>query len=298
MARREALRLTAGALLTMGLWPGALAAQETKTEKFRFIVINDTHYMSPECGGFLDRIVHQMRYHRGIQFCLHAGDLVEKGLHDHLATVRKIFAELGVPVYTVPGNHDYLTNTDRTAYDSLFPDRLNYSFEHGGWQFIALDSTQGSAYEKTKIQPATLRWVDDLVPRLDRNRPTVILTHFPLGTGVRYRPANADALLEKFRDVNLRAVFNGHFHGFTEHQYHNAPVTTNRCCALKRDNHDKTKEKGYFVCTANNGVIEREFVEVMFRPFKYAGKRPQDQRVKGQVLWPDKPAPKTTPSAK
>ena len=37
--------------------------------------------------------------------------------------------------------------------------------------------------------------------------------------------------------------------------------TTNRCCALKRGNHDGTKEKGYFVCTADQAGISREFVE-------------------------------------
>ena len=41
----------------------------------------------------------------------------------------------------------------------------------------------------------------------------------------------------------------------------NAPITTNRCCALKRFNHDGTKEKGYFVCDVVNGQINRRFVE-------------------------------------
>jgi hypothetical protein len=39
-------------------------------------------------------------------------------------------------------------------------------------------------------------------------------------------------------------------------------LTTNRCCAISRDNHDGTKEKGYFLCTASAGSIQREFVEV------------------------------------
>ena len=39
-------------------------------------------------------------------------------------------------------------------------------------------------------------------------------------------------------------------------------LTTNQCCALKRTNHDKSPEKGYFLCHAKDGDISREFVEV------------------------------------
>jgi 3',5'-cyclic AMP phosphodiesterase CpdA len=273
ISRRHALCLSAGALLSAQLWPGTLRAKETDSGNFRFIVINDTHYMSDECGGFLDRVVQQMRWHRGVDFCLHVGDLVEKGQRDHLAAVRDIFQGLRVPVYTVPGNHDFIANTDRAAYDDLFAGRRNYSFEHRGWQFVGLDSTQGTAYEKTKIQSPTLRWADDNITKLDGSKPTVVFTHFPLGDKVRYRPQNADALLDKFRPLNLRSVFNGHFHGFTQREFAHAPVTTNRCCALKRSNHDKTKEKGYFLCTAKDGEITREFIEVTFRPHPQPGRR-------------------------
>ncbi len=263
MPRREALRLmSASALLTLGTWPGH-ANDIACSDRFRFIVVNDTHYMSEECGAWLERVVAQMRRHRNIDFCLLVGDLVEKGLRDHLGAVKEIFAGLGKPVHAVPGNHDYLTMTYRTAYDDLFAGQSNYSFEHRGWQFVGLDSTQGSAYEKTKIQPATLRWVDEQAAKLDRKKPLVLFTHFPLGAKVRYQPLNADDLLDKFRPFNLRAVFNGHFHSFTERQFQGITVTTNKCCALKRGNHDKTKEKGYFLCTAENGVVSRRFIEVL-----------------------------------
>ena len=56
MTRREALRhLSAGSLLALGLWPGALRAKDNPdSSSFRFLVVNDTHYMSPECGEWLN----------------------------------------------------------------------------------------------------------------------------------------------------------------------------------------------------------------------------------------------------
>src|SRR5258706_115000 len=80
ITRREALRWGAGSLLALGLWPGALrAADKTGAGSFRFLVINDTHYMSPECGQWLEGVVRQMKTHDNIEFCLHAGDLTDKG---------------------------------------------------------------------------------------------------------------------------------------------------------------------------------------------------------------------------
>jgi predicted phosphodiesterase len=262
LTRRDALKdLSAGTLLALGLWPGALrAAEHGDSESFPFLVINDTHCMSADCGAYLEGVVKQMKAENA-DFCLHAGDLTEKGERDYFATVRDVFKELGVRTYPVIGNHDYQSQTDRRAYTQLFPLRINYYFRHRGWQFLGLDSSDGLRYEKTQIQSATLDWVDDNLPRLERERPTVILTHFPLGAGVTYRPANADDLLDRFRDYNLQAVFSGHFHGFTERQTGKVVLTTNRCCALKRDNHDGTKEKGYFICTAHEGKITRKFVE-------------------------------------
>jgi predicted phosphodiesterase len=262
LSRREALRrLGAGTLLTLGLWPGA-AQTEKESAAFRFLVVNDAHYMSPECGAWLEKVVRQMNGHEGVEFCLFAGDLVEKGLEADLGTVREILRTLKVPVHVVVGNHDYLTQTDRSAFEKLFPGQLNYSFEHQGWQCVGLDTSEGLLYQNTTIPQATFQWLDEHLPKLDKQRPTMVFTHFPLGEGVRYRPKNAEALLERFLPFNLQAVFCGHFHAFTERRISKTTLTTNRCCALKRGNHDGTKEKGYFLCAAKNGKISREFVEV------------------------------------
>jgi predicted phosphodiesterase len=262
ISRRAALeRLSVGSLLTLGLWPGALrAAASPPSGSFRFIVVNDTHYLTSECGPWLEGAVRQMKSENP-EFCLHAGDLTEKGEKAHLQSIKEIFGGLGVPMYPVIGNHDYVTQTDRTAYIQTYRLRLNYYFRNDGWQFVALDTTEGQRYEKTAIQEETFRWLDDYLPRLDRRRPTVILTHFPLGANVNYRPTNSDALLDRFREFNLQAVFCGHFHGFTERRAGATVLTTNRCCARSRGNHDGTKEKGYFVCTAADGKISKTFVE-------------------------------------
>ena len=176
--------------------------------------------------------------------------------------VKAAFDRLGKPVRVVPGNHDHASAKDRKAYEKVFPDSLNYVFSHRGWQIIGLDTCEGTNYSNTLIQPETLTWLDRTLPELDREKPTIALTHFPLGAGVTYRPKNAEALLERFLKFNLKAVFSGHYHGFTENLFGKARLTTNRCCALRRGNHDGTPEKGYFHCSAAEGEIKREFVRL------------------------------------
>lgn len=238
-------------------------ADEAVKPEFKFIVVNDTHYMSEECGGYLAGLVKQLNT-EGASLCLHAGDVTDLGTAQHEEAVRGVFERLDMPFYCVPGNHDWVTPTDRSGYMSAFPQRLNYNFTHGGWQFIALDSTEGQKFEKTTLQPATFSALDEMLPRLDKQKPTVVFTHFPLCEGTKMRPLNAGELLAKFDGWNVRAIFGGHFHGFTECERGEAKVTTNRCCALKRNNHDKSKEKGYFVCEVGGGKLARRFVE--YRP--------------------------------
>ena len=258
------LTRSAGGLLALGLWPGALRAEGLgNSDDFTFIVVNDLHYLDEHCGVWFEHVVKQMNATEPKSaFCLIVGDFAEHGTAKEMGAVKESFRALNAPSYGVIGNHDYAAPNDRTVYEKLFPGRLNYRFEHAGWQFVALDSSEGQKSHGTSVQPDTLRWLDDALPKLDKKRPLVVFTHFPFGPFTPYRPQNADAVLERFKEHNLQAVFNGHFHGFTERKIAATTLTTNKCCAHSRANHDGTPEKGYFVCRAEQGKIKREFVEV------------------------------------
>ena len=127
---------------------------------------------------------------------------------------------------------------------------------------MALDTTEGTKYQDTTIAVDTLKWLDDRLLKLDKKKPLVVFTHFPLGDGVKMRPTNADAILKRLMPYNLRAAFSGHYHAFTEKSAGEAVLSTNKCCAFSRGNHDGTKEKGYFLVVARDGKLTRTFVEV------------------------------------
>jgi len=265
LSRREMLRLSAGSLLAMGLWPGAcLEAAEQAGPGFSFIAVNDFHYIDQRCGKWLAETVlpRMQACSPKPEFCLVSGDLTDNGKQEQFAAVREILNGLGFPAYVVIGNHDYLPPKDRTPYEEIFPGRLNYFIEHRGWLLVGLDTTEATKATNTKIPNTTFQWLDEQLPKLDKKRPMILFTHFPLGANVKNRPTNADALLERFLEFNLQAAFCGHYHAFTEATWQNAILTTDRCCSLQRFNHDKTKEKGFFFCNVKDGKITREFVEV------------------------------------
>jgi 3',5'-cyclic AMP phosphodiesterase CpdA len=263
LSRRVMLRWTSQALLAAGFWPGVRMQAAGSSSNFEFLILNDLHHVAPECTTWLNRVVHQLQTHTSAEFALILGDLTDLGTESSHRAVREVFEGFGKPYYVQIGNHDYLSPTDRSFYTATHPDRLNYFFRHRGWQFIGVDTTEGQKYEKTSIQPTTLEWLDKNLRRLRRSRPTVLFTHFPLAQGVNYCPTNANALLDKFRDFNLKAVFSGHYHALTlREDAKGVPFATNRCCARIRGNHDGSKEKGYFLCSARKGELQHRFVEV------------------------------------
>lgn len=276
VSRRDALKhLSAGSLLASGLLSGPMAAAAPLSSPaggFRFATINDTHYQTSACGEWLRAVVDRIQEEKP-DFCLHLGDLVDVGDRECFAAVRELFDRLDVPVYPVPGNHDYTLAESRREYDECFPGRTNYTFEHAGWQFIGLDTTEKLLWHDTQISAATMTWLDEKLAGVDRNRPLVVFTHFPLAvdfplipagapTNIRMQPVNAAELLGKFRGYNLQGVLSGHFHGFTEQQFDTATVATHRCCGRIVENHDGTTEKGFMVYTADKGRLSRRFCGV------------------------------------
>ena len=259
LTRRDALRLASAPLVALGLPRFAQAGEAAPG--FTFIAVNDLHFSDAECAPFFRNVVARMKASApAAAFCLMAGDLADRGTAAQYAPLREIFAGLGVPLHAVPGNHDYLTDRDRSAYDAAFPGKLNYTFQHRGWQFIGLDSTQGTDFDETKISQATLAWLDATLPKLDPAAPTVVFTHFPLGPGTVYRPRNAGALLERLGKLNLRGTFSGHWHGLNEQRLDAAELIVNRCCARIRGNRDGSPLKGWWVCKASaNGTLTHRF---------------------------------------
>ncbi len=265
--RRGALARLGG-LLALGLWPGALGAVEEKRGQgsFRFAALNDLHHDAKHCDVWFETLFAQVKEHRPA-FVLLLGDLSNKGSIQSLESIARLSSEIGVPVYTVPGNHDNDLEGDTRAYRKIYPGGLNQVFEHQGWQWVGLDSTDSNKWHDTRVSEASLQWLDRTLPALDREKPTVLFTHFPLASGIGMpggkvmTPLNAEEVLARFEHFNLRACLSGHFHGRTERHRGAATLYTGACCARVVHNHDGKTPKGWYLFTAQpDQRLEAEFI--------------------------------------
>jgi hypothetical protein len=266
LTRRGALGRLAG-LLALGAWPGAVAQAKDAGPAAaagpgtRFVVLNDFHHDDANCDPWMEALFRQVAQTEGAAFCFLLGDLANKGKRESLVTMRRLAGLLEMPFYVTPGNHDLDESPVGGFYSEIFPERLNYTFTQGGWQFVVVDTSDGNKSKDVVISTETLAWLDRTLPTLDPKLPTVVGTHFPLAASVRMCPLNAENLLARFVGFNLRATFSGHFHGQTEHDQGQLKMTTNVCVARVRGNHDGTDFKGYWVCDARpDGSLTREFV--------------------------------------
>ncbi len=256
--RRDAIRLCAGAVAAVPA--AALAAPPSG---FTFVVVNDLHYRDERCGPWFERVVASIRALRPAPaFVFLAGDLSEFGAPGQLGAVAEIFRALPMPVRSVPGNHDCTSAGDFSAYRKIYRTDWNYRFDYAGWQFLAFDSTQGRSVYRTKISNATLSWLDGALPSVPREKPLVVLTHFPLDRNW-LRPLNASAVLDRLAGWNFQGALGGHWHGITESVERGATLSTNRCSSWWHENHDGAPEKGYALCRTEDGRLTREFVQVV-----------------------------------
>jgi len=262
MHRRDFLKRSAYGVLTAGLWPGAMAAAgEGPDTYFDFVVLNDTHYRDERCADYFEAAFGKIRAEASYDFVLTVGDLATGGKPEELGPYKELLKLLGKPSYVVMGNHDHMGDSRQPWIDTFGRGSINFRVDHEGWTFLGLDSTNGTRSSGVVVPDETIAWIRDALRDIPADRPIVCFTHFPFGDGVTYRLGNADDVLALLAGHNLKHIFSGHFHGLTERTAGAVGLTTDRCIAFSRGNHDGSKEKGYFQCRVKNGRLAYEFVE-------------------------------------
>jgi outer membrane protein assembly factor BamB len=174
-------------------------------------------------------------------FIAATGDLADYGQQEELEVYRDAIAQLGVPVASVPGNHDHLSVLTRDAIDEFFGEwarrddtagldagaafqrevfggnwrraksgripwvdvmgPLYYSFDWGGVHFVAYDGEGLRRYGDDYPQD---EWLARDLAAVAPDTPVVVCTHFP---------ENREFYRSRFGGVRLVASVSGHWHG-------------------------------------------------------------------------------------
>ena len=193
---------------------------------------NQTH----EAAGLLRQAL-QRAAESEAEFVLLCGDLAHNGTeaqHRYFAALLRDFEdESGIPVYVVPGNHDYYASTPdqfRTYYadfgygEALASDDATASYTAelpGGRRLIAVDSnTPGK--DGDGLDERLFSWIGQQARAAAAEGKTpILMMHHPLLEPIPYAGLlmkdfivrNHEAVARRFAGWGIRYVFTGHEHG-------------------------------------------------------------------------------------
>src|SRR5579872_3975371 len=185
----------------------------------------------------LDRALESLRsLDRRPAFVLVTGDCSSDGSTDSYERLARKVAELGVPIYYIPGNHDNAALMARVLLGrELAPhQKLTQTFEALGWRFVLLDSSVPGE-DGGDLGDAQRAWLRTTLAAHPSTQTIVVVHHNPMPVGSAWldtmtiADANAlAAILETSSQV--RAVLFGHIHQVFETrrngaQYLSAPST-------------------------------------------------------------------------
>jgi Icc-related predicted phosphoesterase len=231
MRRRDFLKLAGigGVVFASGIGCSSTMPRRLAADDFYFVQLTDTHWgfegpkVNPDARGTLKKAVAAVNaLEEQPDFVVFTGDLTHttddpKVRRTRMAEFRDIASELRVKtVRFMPGEHD--ASLDRgEAYQEFFG-KLNYSFDHKGIHFIALDNVSDPG---ASIGDAQLDWLKAELAKHDHTAPIVVLAHRPLfdlypqWDWATRDGAKAIELLMPYKNIT---VFYGHIHQEHHHQ--------------------------------------------------------------------------------
>ncbi|MCU4743485.1 metallophosphoesterase family protein [Natronoglomus mannanivorans] len=170
-------------------------AQPTAERPTRIALLSDLHLSVEETGTWrvshrteerLEATVESVNRTPDLDAVCFVGDLVQRGTQAEYEAFDRVLADLEVPFYAVPGNHDLLADGSRETlslaeFEGRYtPGELPYHQRIGGVDLLALNSnrsTRDSLAETYtgRLEPETLEW---LAERLETvSNPLVAVHH-------------------------------------------------------------------------------------------------------------------------
>ncbi len=173
-------------------------------------------------------LVHIRQEHADADALILSGDISQDAGEPAYSRLAGYLAQLGIPWYWVPGNHD-----DQAALQRVWgaPVRV---LDAQGWQLLLLNSThQPDGRGSGCLGARELGWLEQRLRDINSNTPVgLVVHHNPLPTGSGWQDAiglgDAESfwrLLKRFPAVRL--VLHGHLHQAWDQQHNNVRVL---CC--------------------------------------------------------------------
>jgi len=163
-----------------------------------FVVISDSHSSYDE----LEKAISAINSMPGISFVVCCGDITDCGTVDEFEWYWDIAGNSDVPVFTLIGNHDYLSN-GKLVYNRMFGP-TNFSLDYGGYNFVFFDDV---IWENDNRNP-DFEWLDNQLQTSDKN---ILFAHIPLWSD-EMEGERGEIMDSVITRNNALIVINGHDH--------------------------------------------------------------------------------------
>jgi len=201
-----------------------------ETDNLRVLVLTDPQPSSATEVDYLSRgLVGRLGSRKNVAFGVTLGDIVYDR-PDLFGPVNAVLARVGVPWYSLPGNHDLALGTpDESAavasYESVYGPST-YAFHDGPALFVALDDVRpmGGPRYIGGIRADQFDFLDHLLSVTPGDEWVVLMMHIPLfapyPTGPEtFRSADRLRLFSLLRDRPHVLILSGHTH-YQRHVMH------------------------------------------------------------------------------
>ncbi|PZW48419.1 calcineurin-like phosphoesterase family protein [Humitalea rosea] len=223
-----------------------LGSAEAAEAAFSFVQISDSHIgfdkvANPDPLATLHEAVEQIKaLAQKPAFVLHTGDITHLSRPAEFDAAQQMIAEIGLPVFYVPGEHDVLDEGRGRAYLDRYGAGSRgagwHSFEQHGVRYIGLVNVLDlKAGGLGNLGNEQLEWLENTVAGLSSSTPIVVFAHIPLwsvypewGWGTE-DGARALTYLRRFGSVT---VLNGHIHQIMQKVEGNVAFHTARSTAF------------------------------------------------------------------
>ena len=143
------------------------------------------------------------------QFVVVTGDCTEFGAEAHFDRYRRLIADLGLPVFSVPGNHD-TTWAPKSRWEDIIGPR-HFSVPCGDIHVVGIDSTLDMRGEG-HIDLAERAWLRGTLAALPPGRPVILCWHQPLAGGNSLDYGSEAFIVDALTRYPVVAVLQGHNH--------------------------------------------------------------------------------------
>ena len=178
-------------------------------QPFKFALVTDTHVGGSTGNEDLVQTVNDINGLKEIDFVILSGDVTEFGSENELLEAKQILAQLKIPCYVLPGNHDSKwSESGNNDFVTIFGAE-EFSFKKNGFLFIGTASGPNMRMAPGLIPREQMVFIENTLRQMkDTAQPVIFINHYPLDASL----ANADQVINLLKTRNIQVSLLGHGH--------------------------------------------------------------------------------------